>query len=119
MFERFPYTNFHEQNDDIFIQKIRALEDSIGKIENLNEETLATLQPQIDEIKRLVSSFDKNFVKSVVDNYVMTGVYFGLTDSGYFAAYVPKAWADVTFATSGLDVVTDLAPEFGHLILMY
>lgn len=119
MFERFPYTNFHEQNDDILIEIIKELENAIGGIENLNQETLSKLQPQIDELKKIVSSFDSNFVKSVIDSYVMTGVYFGLTDSGYFTVQIPSAWADVKFSTSGLDIVTDHAADYGHLILSY
>lgn len=42
-------------------------------------------------------------------------VYFGLTNSGYFAAYIPDNWSDVQFST-----IQDYDSElYGHLVLMY
>ena len=50
---------------------------------------------------------------------MIKNVFFGLTDSGYFCAYVPDSWSDITFKTSNWDYTTPLAPDFGHLILLY
>ena len=36
---------------------------------------------------------------------IFSQVYFGLTDDGYFCAYVPESWADITF---------DTGARFGH-----
>ena len=44
-------------------------------------------------------------------------VWFGLTDDGYFVAYIPESWQDVTFRTTDYDMTTELMPEFGHLVL--
>jgi hypothetical protein len=44
-------------------------------------------------------------------------VWFGLTDDGYFVAYIPESWQDVTFRTTGYDITTELMPDFGHLVL--
>ena len=44
-------------------------------------------------------------------------VYFGLTDSGFFVAYIPDSWADIVFNTTGYDIVEELEPEYGHLVL--
>jgi len=42
-------------------------------------------------------------------------VYFGLTNAGYFAAYIPDNWSDLHFST-----ITDYSSElYGHLVLMY
>lgn len=42
-------------------------------------------------------------------------VYFGLTNAGYFAAYIPENWSDVQFST-----IHDYDSElYGHLVLMY
>ena len=46
-------------------------------------------------------------------------VFFGITDEGYFVAYIPDSWEDITFYTTGLDINLDLMPEYGHLVLAY
>lgn len=44
-------------------------------------------------------------------------VWFGLTDTGYFVAYIPESWQDVVFKTTGYDYENELQPEYGHLVL--
>ena len=46
-------------------------------------------------------------------------VFFGLTDSGYFVAYIPESWDDITFNTTDYDINVPLMPEYGHLVLSY
>lgn len=46
-------------------------------------------------------------------------VFFGLTDSGYFVAYIPESWDDIDFKTTGWDIMLALQPEYGHLVLEY
>ena len=45
-------------------------------------------------------------------------VYFGLTDTGYFVAYIPESWNDIIFGTSGLDDFP-AGVDYGHLTLTY
>lgn len=42
-------------------------------------------------------------------------IVFGLTDDGYFAAYVPEGWDFITFDTDA----DYSSPNFGKLILIY
>lgn len=42
-------------------------------------------------------------------------VFFGLTPDGYFCAYVPDGWSDVTFDTGSVYGT----PEYGRLILNF
>lgn len=46
-------------------------------------------------------------------------VIFNITDDGYFVAYIPESWDEIQFGTTGLDVTTDLQPDYGHLVLSY
>ena len=50
---------------------------------------------------------------------LVTGVWFGLTDSGYFVAHIPESWRDIIFNTTGYDIMIALQPEYGHLVLSY
>lgn len=42
-------------------------------------------------------------------------VFFGLTDDGYFCAYVPESWSDITFDTGAVYGRAD----YGRLILRF
>ena len=45
-------------------------------------------------------------------------VFFGLTDDGYFIAYIPDSWDDIQFGTSGLDD-QPAGVDYGHLTISY
>lgn len=45
-------------------------------------------------------------------------VFFGITDDGYFVAYIPESWSDIVFGTTGLDVIIP-GTEYGRLVLNY
>lgn len=45
-------------------------------------------------------------------------VFFGITNDGYFVAYIPEGWDDIIFNTTGYDIaVPDI--DFGHLTLSF
>lgn len=50
---------------------------------------------------------------------LINSVFFEITDGGYFIAYIPEAWHEITFNTTEYDYTTPLQPEFGHLVLSY
>ena len=86
-------------------------------------EDVEALQRDMKTVQEWIESFDYEpllkMVKEIVDKYITVGVYFGLTDSGYFVAYIPEAWDRVKFKTTGLDIDIPLQPEYGHLVLQY
>lgn len=59
----------------------------------------------------------KNFYDIVGEMAKM--VFFGLTNSGYFVAYIPESWDDIDFKTTGWDITLAIQPEYGHLVLEY
>lgn len=45
-------------------------------------------------------------------------VFFGITDDGYFVAYIPEYWDEIIFNTTGYDInLPDF--DFGHLVLSF
>ena len=48
-----------------------------------------------------------------------TSVFFEITDTGYWVAYIPESWHDIIFNTTGLDITLALQPDYGHLVLSY
>ena len=91
-------------------------DDVIGDLQKLLEDVAAGNFPKeiADAIREFIVA---NFYDIVGDMAKM--VFFGLTDSGYFVAYIPDGWDDITFNTTGYDIALALQPEYGHLVLSY
>lgn len=126
---RYPYTDFHELNADWIIRHFHEFIEDIKNIDSW----ISQHETDYEELKKLYDDFMAgNFTpeflaqlnKWVVQNaasiidQLTKMVFFGITDDGYFVAYIPDTWDDITFNTSGLDItVPDL--DYGHLILSY
>jgi len=122
----FPYTDPNLYNDDWLLRKMKDL---LTKMEDLDE-WREQHEAQYEELKKLYDDIiSGNFPDSVIKAFydwmsvnaldlvasLIKHVYFGLTDDGYFCAFIPKNWSDIHF-----DSVTDFSdPLYGHLLLMY
>ena len=104
-------------------QLSKGLDANSGNIAALNQATKALTDAQHcinDRLNsgdfedgRFIEWADKNLPAMV--NEMVHFVWFGLTDSGRFCAYVPANWKWLTFDT-GADITE---PEYGHLIIKY
>lgn len=77
------------------------------------------LKKDLDTVQEWIDNYDTSFAESIIEEYIATMVFFGLTDDGYFVAYIPESWDSITFETTGYDTNIDLMPEYGHLVLRY
>lgn len=91
-------------------------EDVVGDLQKLLEDVAAGNFPE--EIANAIREFIVDNFYDIVGNMTKM-VFFGLTDTGYFVAYIPESWDDIEFFTTGWDFNTDLMPEYGHLVLGY
>lgn len=93
-----------------------------GKI-NLNREDIDTLQALFQQFQE--SGFDdyyraqieqwvRDHMREIIEQAIKM-VFFGLTDDGYFCAYIPKSWQGILF-----DTIANYADEnYGCLVLSY
>lgn len=129
-FFEFPHTRTYDSDLGWLIRQCKRNLDAIEVLEAWKESTTKTiddLQQLLDdiaagvfpdEIADAIKNFIvKNFYDIVGD--MMKMVFFGLTDTGYFVAYIPESWDDIEFFTTGYDWSTPLMPEYGHLVLGY
>lgn len=99
-------------------------------IKQVNSFDLQYLQDEIDKLneefeKFKESGFDDYYAaqieKWINDNLLtlwkafVKQVFFGLTSDGYFCAYVPDSWSDITFDTGAIYST----PSYGRLILRF
>lgn len=99
MLQRMLY-NFNE-----LIEFVGALADEQIDVDN-------KIQEFFEELKRLV-------MEAVDDYFKMDSVFFGLTDSGYFVAYIPENWNQIVFNTTGYDINIPIELDYGHLVLSF
>lgn len=127
-FFEFPNTRTYDNDLGWLIKNVKSSNDAIAALEAWKasaEGTISDLQTLLDNIAagnfpEEISSAIKNWIVRNFDDIVGTmikTVWFGLTDSGYFVAYIPESWQDIVFRTTGYDMTTELQPDFGHLVL--
>ena len=126
----FPHTRSYEGDLGYIIKNMKKLIDEYDQI----KDDQAAMDAKIEEIEKLwndiISGDFPDSLKQALYNWMqenaanivarlIKNVFFGLTDSGYFCAWIPDSWQDITFKTSGYDINVPLMPEYGHLILLY
>lgn len=129
-FFEFPHTRTYDSDLGWLIRQCKTNQDAIAALEAWKADT----QSDIDDIKQLYADIIAgNFPKEMADaitkwiaeNFydivgeMMKMVFFGLTDSGYFVAYIPESWNDITFNTTEYDIQVPIMHDFGHLVLSY
>lgn len=91
-----------------------VIEGTNGVIDDVEE-----LRNDLATVQNWINNFDTKYAEKIIAQYIATMVFFGLTDSGYFVAYIPENWDTIHFGTTGLDVDAPIQPEYGHLVLLY
>lgn len=125
----YPYTDFHELNLSWVIIKTKEVLDRMKSIEEWKEEyqdTVDKLQAFYDDL--IAGNYPPEFIEHLKKWIEVHGVdiimelikmvFFAITDDGYFVAYIPDSWNEITFGTSGLDDFP-AGIDFGHLTLAY
>lgn len=128
--EKIPYSNFHDMNLDWILKKVSELEEVVGSTGG----TLEEIQQRVTEIENLLNEWQSGDIPesmaAAIRNYVTTHisqlvgdairfVTFEITHAGYFVAYIPSNWRDITFKTSEYDAHIPDFTEYGHLVLTY
>lgn len=130
MFNIYPYLNVNDLNLDWIISHFKEFIDEIASL----DEWRATHEREYAELKSFMDAINAgNFPDSMYDAMrtwfennalelvggMVKQIYFGLNDDGYFVVNIPEQWRDLVFHTTGLDIVTALQPEYGHLVIVY
>lgn len=126
---KWPYTDFHELNADWLIESTKEMLKTVDKLDDWRAEH----EVEYEELKALYDDLlagnftpemEAALYKWCVENTeeiitrAIKAVFFGLTQDGYFVAYIPESWSEITFGTSGLDDFPT-GVDFGHLTLTY
>ena len=106
------------------IAKIAAYSDELATQLNIDTEALEKLEADFqtfmesgfdDYYKAQVAQWIADNLEEITQSFVEKSVYFGLTSDGYFCAYIPENWSDITFDTG----MVYGNPDYGRLILRF
>ena len=105
------------------IDKLVNYADMLGVNLNITHDDVEELKKQFDEFQKaglaevyeeiLQKWINENMPSIISDSIKM--VFFGLTDDGYFCAYIPDTWEEITFDTG----MVFGREDYGHLILRF
>ena len=130
LFSVYPYHNFSDYNLDWCIKTVKELMEHVTDM----EEWRSQHETEYQELKQFYDDIiSGNFPDSMIEalrywlsrnaidliGELVKMVFFGLTDSGYFIAYIPESWQDIAFNTSEYDIFIPSFGEYGHLVLSY
>lgn len=105
------------------LDKLICFSDYLGDQLGITREELVALRVEFEEFKE--HGFDEYYEQQVIAwinehmeaiiSAAIQMVFFGLTDDGYFCAYIPESWREIVF-----DTVADYeSAEYGSLVLKY
>lgn len=129
-FFEFPHTRTYDSDLGWLIKNVAGYNETIQALNDWIE----TNTPRIEDLEAFKTALESGDLPEGVQQGIETwltthaaevitavieNVWFGLTDAGYFVAYVPDSWSDITFKTTGLDIILELMPDYGHLVLQY
>ena len=129
-FFEFPHSRTYDSDLGWLIKNVSNYNETIDAL----NQWIATNTPRIEDLEAFKDAMESGNLPAGVQNgieiwlsthgaevitAVIKNVWFGLTNAGYFVAYVPQSWADIIFKTTGLDINLALESEFGHLVLQY
>lgn len=128
-FNEYPYRNLTDLNLDYILKQLKELAAQIEEVLEWKPE----FERMYREIKAFIAQIESGnlppgFV-AAIENWMRRNaldlvgdlvkmVFFGLTDDGYFVAYIPDQWDEITFFTTGLDRIIP-GYEYGHLCIEY
>lgn len=105
------------------LDKLICYADMLGDQVNVDIEQIRELKALFE--KFMESGFDDYYAAQVekwisenlefIYDHTIKQIYFGLTDDGYFVAYIPDSWDDIVFDT----IMNYSDPNYGALTLSY
>lgn len=115
---------------EVLCKVIKILNNSLEDINILKEE-IENTNSALDEFKEEVENqFEElvngtwiqgtiPYLEKLLEQYIPVVIFFGLTESGNFVAYIPDSWDNIQFNTTGYDYPSLPDASYGHLILSY
>lgn len=122
-FNRMPTNRTEDLNMDWILQSLKdgliTIDTAVKNIEAYKNTMDAKFQ-ELSDVQQsqwqVINATWREMLDKLVTQIIPQLITFGLTDDGYFVAYIPEQWKDIMFFT---DVSDFDAYPFGRLQLTY
>ena len=81
-------------------------------------EDIDALKNDLRVVQEWVDNFDTSYAEKIIEDKIATMIIVGINKDGYITFTIPETWKDITFNTTGLDIVID-GVDNGTLVLSY
>ena len=127
-FFEFPHTRTYDSDLGWLIKTVHTHDEAIKALNEWSDNAeiritdLETFKTALESgelpegVRRGILEWCTLHIPDIISEAIKT-VFFVLED-GYFVAYIPDSWDDITFGTSGLDDFPS-GIDFGHLTLSF
>ena len=102
------------------LEKVKYKLNEVIDSQNVLIECCDDITGRVSAIEVTLKELASGQYDALIEKYIAKAikmVFFGLTDSGYFVAYIPDSWEDIVFNTTGYDIDLAIQPNYGHLVL--
>ena len=79
---------------------------------------IAELQTELAQVQEWIDNFDTSYAEQIIKDHIATMIFVEINKQGYIVYYIPEEWEDITFNTTGKDIVIS-GYDYGHLVLSY
>lgn len=76
------------------------------------------LRRDLNTVQTWIANFSTEYAEKIIADHLATMIFVEISDAGYIIYYIPEKWSDITFNTTGLDIVIP-EQEYGKLVLSY
>lgn len=129
-FFEFPHTRTYDSDLGWLIKCCKTVQETLEVLERWKAE----VNPTIEDFKKLYDDMMSGNLPPAIQEGIrqwlsvnaidligelVKTVFFEINDEGYFVAWIPDSWADITFNTTEYDIDIPIQQEFGHLVLSY
>ena len=86
--------------------------------QNAMVDDLEGLRADLAQVQKWIKDYDTSFAEKVIAETLATMIFVEISDAGYIVYYIPESWQDITFNTTGLDIIIP-DTEDNRLVLSY
>lgn len=102
---------------EVLCKVVKYINDLIDQDKIIGEE-LSGIKSDLETVQQWIDNFDTGFAEDIIKSYLATMIFVEINDEGYIVYYIPEKWEDITFNTTGLDIVIP-DTQYGRLVLSY
>lgn len=103
---------------EVLCKVVDYINNIIADMQTTNTE-ITELQNEIKQIKMWIENFETTELEKLIAEKIATMIFIEISNAGYIIYHVPEQWEDITFNTTGLDIMLADYPEYGRLVLSY